>query len=310
LYGSVGWAGPLSKPSRADNMTNREKKNLRNGLLFVSPWILGISFFILYPVCASFYYSLCEYSVLMPAQFIGLGNYADLMSDDVFWKAMINTVYYAVVALPLGTIIAILLALLLNADIKGRTIFRTIFFIPTLVPLIALAILWIWIFNGEYGVLNYLLSFFGIQGPDWFGNPHWAMPSLIMTSLWGCGQAMVIYLAGLQDVPVELYEVAELDGAQYWSKIWHITLPLISPVIYFNVIIGIINTFQIFAVPFVINAPARSLLFYTVYIYDNAFRYLRMGYASAMAWILFIIILLLSGVATKYSKKYIYYAGK
>lgn len=291
-------------------MTTREKKNLRNGLLFVSPWILGISFFILYPVCASFYYSLCEYSVLMPAQFIGLGNYSDLIGDEVFWKALTNTFYYALVALPLVTLTAILLALLLNADIKGRTIFRTIFFIPTLVPLIALAILWMWIFNGEYGVLNYLLAFIGIQGPDWFGNPHWAMPALIMTSIWGCGQAMVIYLASLQDVPVELYEVAELDGAQYWSKVWHITLPLISPVIYFNIIIGIINTFQIFAVPFVINAPARSLLFYTVYIYDNAFRYLRMGYASAMAWILFVIIVFLSWVATKYSKKYIYYAGK
>ena len=291
-------------------MTRREKENLRNGLLFISPWIIGISGFIIYPICASFYYSLCEYSVLMPAQFIGVGNYTDLMTDEVFWKALWNTFYYAFFALPLGTMVAITLALLLNLDIRGRAFFRTIFFLPSLVPMIALAILWMWIFNGQYGILNYILSFFGIHGPNWLVDPSWTKPALIITGIWGVGQAVVIYLAGLQNVPTELYEAAELDGAKSFRKIWHVTLPMISPVIYFNFIMGLIGTLQIFAVPYVLNAPARSLLFYTMYLYDNAFRYLRMGYASAMAWILFILIVLLAAGATQLSKKYIYYAGK
>ncbi len=301
-------------------MTRREKINLRNGLLFVSPWIIGFCSFIVYPVIASLYYSLCEYSVLMPAHFIGLGNYTDLMTDDVFWQTLGNTVYYSMIAVPLGTILAIILALLLNVDTKGRAIYRTIFFLPTLVPMVALAILWMWILNGNFGILNYLLSLVGIDGPGWLVDPHWSKPGLIITSLWGVGQAMIIYLAGLQDVPQELYEASELDGARYWKKTWHVTLPMISPVIYFNVIIGIINAFQLFAVPYVLSStgngtagtgyPARSLLFYTMYLYDNAFRYLRMGYASAMAWIMLIIILILTFITTKYSQKYIYYAGK
>ena len=302
-------------------MTKCEKQNLRNGLLFVSPWILGISFFILYPALAAIYYSLCEYSVLIPPHFIGLGNYTDLMQDEVYWKAVWNTCYYVVFALPLGTLVAIALALLLNVETKGRGIFRTIFFIPSLVPLIALGILWTWIFNAEYGILNYLLSIIGIHGPNWLTDPDWAKPALIVTSIWAVGQAMVIYLAGLQDVPIDLYEASDLDGAKRWHKLWHITLPMISPVIYFNVIIGIINAFQLFAVPYVLSFstnsnigglgdPARSLLFYTTYLYDNAFRYLRMGYACAMAWILFIIIVLLTWLATQLSRKYIFYAGK
>jgi multiple sugar transport system permease protein len=298
-------------------MTRRQRENLRNGLLFVSPWLLGILIFLLYPIAASFYYSFCEYSVLTPTQYIGLGNYQDLMNDEVFWKSLWNTFIYAVVALPLTSIIAILLALLLNMDIKGKSFFRTIYFLPSLLPVIAVAILWQWIFNGQFGLLNYLLSFGGIAGPNWLTDPKWSKTALIIMSLWGAGNTMIIYLAGLQEVPQELYEAAELDGAVGLRKVWHVTLPMISPVIYFNVIMGIIGTLQVFAAPYIlgggagsIGAPARSLLFYTMYLYDNAFRYLRMGYASAMAWILFILILVCTWLATWISKRYIYYAGK
>ena len=296
-------------------MTRREKENLRNGLIFVSPWLAGILIFLVYPVIASLYYSFCEYSVLTPAQYIGLGNYQDLMSDEVFWKSMWNTFVYAVVALPLGSTIAILLALLLNMEVKGKAFFRTIYFLPSLLPVIAVAILWQWIFNGKFGLLNYMLSLVGIHGPNWLADPQWSKTALIMMSLWGAGNTMVIYLAGLQEVPQELYEAADLDGAIGLRKIWHVTLPMISPVIYFNVIMGIIGSLQVFAGPYILGggaagAPARSLLFYTMYLYDNAFKYLRMGYASAMAWILFIIILLLTWLATQISRKYIYYAGK
>ncbi len=291
-------------------MTRIKKENIKNGLFFMSPWIIGFSVFILYPVIASFYYSLCEYSVLMPAKYIGIRNYSNLFHDEVYWISVRNTFVYAIFALPIGTFMAIALALLLNADIKGKAVFRTIFFLPSLVPMVALAILWMWILNGQFGILNYLLSFLGIKGPNWLGEPQWAKPALIITSVWGVGQATVIYLAGLQDVPIDLYEASELDGAPWWRKVWHVTLPMISPVIYFNMIMGIIGTLQIFAVPYILNTPARSLYFYTMYLYDNAFRYLRMGYASAMAWILFILILLLTYVSTQISKKYIYYAGK
>jgi multiple sugar transport system permease protein len=298
-------------------MTRRQKENLRNGLLFVSPWLLGIIIFLLYPIAASFYYSFCEYSVLTPTQYIGLGNYQDLMSDEVFWKSLWNTFIYAVVALPLSSIIAIFLALLLNMDIKAKSLFRTIYFLPSLLPVIAVAILWQWIFNGQLGLLNYLLSWVGITGPNWLSDPKWSKTALVIMSLWGAGNTMIVYLAGLQEVPQELYEAAELDGAIGLRKIWHVTLPMISPVIYFNVIMGIIGTLQVFAAPYIlgggagsIGAPARSLLFYTMYLYDNAFRYLRMGYASAMAWILFLLILACTWLATLISKRYIYYAGK
>ncbi len=292
-------------------MTLRQKRELFYGLLFVSPWIMGMLMFVLYPVLASLYYSFCYYSVLSEPKFIGLGNYFDLFTDSVFWGSVLNTFYYAVFALPLGIAISVTLAMLLTVKVRGVTIYRTIFFLPSLLPVVALAILWLWIFNGEYGVLNFALSKLGIEGPNWLAEKNWAMPALIIMSFWGVGHMVVIYLASLQDVPQVLYEAAELDGASWWHKARHITLPMISPVIYFNLIMGIIGTLQIFAQPYIMTGggPARATLFYTMYLYDNGFRYLRMGYASAMAWILFIIILLLTLVATRISRKYIYYEG-
>jgi len=236
-------------------MTPFERRNLRNGLLFISPWLFGMAMFIAYPVGVSFYHSFCVYSVLQPAEWIGVGNYVDLATDPVVWKSLWNTLYYAAFALPAGVAVAFFLALLLNANVKGLAVFRTIYFLPSLVPMVALAILWMWIFNGEYGVLNYILakplSWIGQEPPGWLSDPRWAKPALILTSLWGCGQQMVIYLAALQDVPEQLYEAAELDGANWIQKTRHITVPMISPVIYFNVVIGIIGTFNIFAVPYI-----------------------------------------------------------
>jgi len=292
-------------------MTNREKHELKYGLLFVSPWIIGMLVFVLYPVLSSLYYSFCYYSVLTEPQFIGLGNYSDLFSDAVFWTSVLNTFYYACFALPLGIAISISLAMLLTMKLRGVTLYRTIFFLPSLLPVVALSILWLWIFNGEYGVLNYLLSKLGIEGPNWLAEKSSAMPALIIMSFWGVGHMVVIYLAALQDVPQSLYEAAELDGASWWDKTRHVTLPLISPVIFFNLIMGIIGTLQIFAQPYIMTqgGPGRATLFYTMYLYDNGFRYLRMGYASAMAWVLFVIILLLTFLATKLSRKHVYYEG-
>jgi multiple sugar transport system permease protein len=294
-------------------MTKGEKRNLRNGLLFVSPWIVGISCFLLYPIFSSLYHSFCDYSVLERPVWIGVANYVDLARDQVFYKSLWNTFFYAFFAIPLGLGISLILALLLNAKIRGLAAYRTIFFLPSLVPIVAMAMLWMWIFNGQYGVLNYFLSFLGIRAPAWLMNVHWSKPALIIMSFWAIGYSMVIFLAGLQDVPVSLYESAEIDGANFLHKIRHVTIPMISPVILFNVIMGIIWTFQIFARPYIMTpgpgGPARSTTFYTLYLFQTAFEDLRMGYASAMAWILFLIILSLTLLSIRLSRDRVYYAG-
>jgi multiple sugar transport system permease protein len=289
------------------------RRSFYAALAFISPWLVGLCVFTLYPIIASFYYSLCDYSVLQPALFIGGANYADLVHDEVFWKSLRNTAFYAAFALPLGLIVSLGLALLLNTGLRGMALYRTIFFLPSLVPLVALAVLWLWIFNGEQGVLNYFLSLFGIRGPGWLADPAWTKPALVIAGIWGVGQAIVIYLAGLQDVPVHLYEAADLDGAGWWSKIRHVTLPMISPVILFNLIMGIIGALQYFTVPYVMTPqgqPARSAYFYIMYLYDNAFVYLKMGYASAMAWILFVIIIVLTALALRLTARHVHYEGE
>jgi len=293
-------------------MTPSERRNLRNGLLFISPWIVGFCVFMLYPVVSSLYFSFCDYSVLERPVWLGAENYTELAHDDVFWTSLGNTAYYAVIALPVGMMLAISVALLLNTKVRGMTVYRTIFFLPSIVPVVAMAILWLWILNGRYGVLNYSLSLLGIPAkslPAWLENKHWAMPALILMGLWGIGHAMVIYLAGLQDIPVHLYESAEIDGASWWQKTVHITLPMLSPSIYFNLIMGIIGTFQIFAAPYIMTngGPERATHFYTFYLYNLAFEDLRMGYACAMAWILFLIILGLTLLATKASARHVHY---
>ncbi len=299
-------------------MTKRKRRELHNALLFISPWIIGFSIFYAYPIAASLWYSLCDFSVLKPAVFIGPQNYQALVLDPVFWQAVYNTAFYALFALPLMTITAVALALLLNTGARGMAIYRTIFFLPSLTPMVALAILWWWLLNGEYGVLNHLLNIvlhpLGIQAPAWLDSPVWSKPALVLMSLWTVGHAMVIYLAGLQEIPTQLYEAAAIDGASKWAKFRHVTIPLLSPVIFFNVVIGIIMILQVFTVPYVITkgegGPARSMTFYAMYMYDLAFRYLRMGSASAMAWLLFLAILGLTLVVFRVSRERVYYAGK
>jgi len=298
-------------------MTNRERRNLRNGLLFISPWLAGFAVFTAYPLGASLYYSLCDYSVLKPPVFVGCANYQELLLDPVFWKSLSNTLYFAVFFLPLATVLAIALALLLNTGVRGMTVYRTVFFLPSLTPLVALGILWMWMLNGEYGVVNYVLNLvlnpLGFQAPIWLQSTAWSKPAIVLMSLWGVGYAVVIYLAGLQDIPRQLYEAAELDGARWFAKLRHITLPLLSPAIFFNVVMGLIGGLQVFALPYVLTdgtgGPARSTLFYAMHLYNAAFRYLRMGYACAMAWLLFLIILALTLLVYRVSRKRVHYAG-
>lgn len=293
-------------------MTRKEKKETRSALLFASPWVIGFCVFLAYPLLASIYYSFCDYSVLRPPVWIGLRNYANLFQDEVFYKTLSNTAIYAIFALPLGMLVALGLALLLNTKVRGLAVYRTIFFLPSLVPMVSLAVLWLWLFNGENGLVNIGLGLLGIKGPNWLSDPEWSKPALILLSLWGTGNAMVIYLAGLQDVPVQLYEAADLDGASPWDKVRNVTIPMISPVILFNLIMGIIGTLQVFTVPYVMfpgGSPARSTYFYTMYLFDNAFRYQKMGYACAMGWIMFVIILVLTMVSLRLSEKHVHYGG-
>lgn len=294
-------------------MTRGERRDVRIGLLFISPWIVGFVAFTLYPVLASMYYSFCDYDVLSRPVWIGALNYRDMFTDSVFWKALYNTIYFAAFSLPLGVILALLVAVLLNNQVVLRPAFRTCFFLPSLVPMVAVAMLWLWIFNGSFGLLNYALAFLGVEGPNWLADEQWTKPALVMTSLWGVGGSMVIYLAALQDVPRELYESADIDGANAWHRLVHITFPMVSPVIYFNLVMGIIGSLQQFALPYVMfggSGVNRSALFYATYIYENAFSYNQMGYACAMAWVLFLLILGLTWVATKATRKHIYYGGE
>ena len=305
-------------------MNKEEKRNLRLGLFFISPWIIGVFAFAVYPLVSTVYFSLCDYSILSPAVYVGLDNYKGLFTDAIFWKSVYNTFFFALFAIPLGLIISLTLAILLNFDLPGKGIFRTVFFLPSLVPVVCLAVLWQWMLNGELGLVNNairpILATINslldthLVPPNWLQEPGYAKWGIIFTSLWGVGQAVVIYVAGLQDVPRHLYESADIDGANFWQKTWHITLPIISPVIYFNTIMGLIGAFQVFAVPYVMtgggDGPNRSLLFMATYLYQNAFDYWNMGYACTIGLTLFLLVLALTYGATKLSERHVYYAGK
>ncbi len=294
------------------------KRQAIAGFAFTSLWIVGLGLFTVYPVAASLFYSFCDYSILQKPVWIGMENYTNLVADDLFWKSLINTLIFAGFSVPLGMVVSLSLALLLNCEVQGRAIFRTLFYLPSIVPVVASSMLWLWMFNGEYSIINWALapvfSLFGASPPSWLGDPVWAKPAFILMSLWGVGNSMIIYLAGLQGVPKELYESATIDGAGPWSKFWNVTLPMISPVLYFNLIMGIIGALQVFAQAFIMTGgtegnPARSTLFYSLYLFSTAFYDLRMGYASAMAWILFMIIALFTWLATKAAGHSIHYTS-
>lgn len=288
------------------------RQNQITGLLFAMPWILGFLVFLAYPLLASFCYSFTSYSVLRPPIWIGVSNYQELLGDEVFHKSLANTLLFSAASVPLATTVAILLAMLLNTRVKGMAIYRTLFYIPSLVPMVALGVLWLWVFNGQYGLLNEGLKSIHVPGPPWLSDPAWSKWTLVLISIWGSGNAMVIYLAGLQDVPQSLYEAADLDGAKFWGKTRHVTIPMISPVILFNVIMGIIGSLQTFALPYVMfpgGQPARSTYFFSMYLYDNAFLYQRMGYASAMGWVMFAMTLTLTLLALRVSARHVHYEG-
>ena len=296
----------------------RESKIVRRkllwGLFFISPWLIGLIVFTAYPIGASLVYSMTDYDIMSPPKWVGIENYVDMLFDDpLFSKSLSNTVIFALLSVPTSIAVGFGLALLLNQKALGESIFRTIIFVPTLVPSVALAIMWLWLFNPQFGVVNGLLwELFGINGPGWLTDEDWSKPTLLLMSLWTVGYGVVIFLAGLQDIPQSLYEAAEIDGAGVAQKTRHVTIPLLTPVIFFQLVISIIAIFQIFTAPHVMTGgsgqPAKSLLFYVMYLYRQAFVYMRMGHASGMAWILFLIILACTLVIIRTSG-WVHYSG-
>ncbi len=292
--------------------SKRERREFVKGMAFVSPWFIGFLVFTLTPMGLSLYWSFCDYPLTQPPLFRGLENYRVILHETDFWISLKNTIYYACMALPAGMCVSLGLALLLNTKIRGLGIYRTIIFLPSLVPIVASALLWMWIFNAKYGLFNEVLAKLGINGPNWIADVNTAMPSLALMSLWGVGHTVIIYLAGLQDVPTELYEAAEIDGAESFRRMWHVTIPMISPVIFFNLIMAIIGTFQVFAVPYMMTqgGPFHATYFYTMYLYENAFQNCYFGFASALAWIQLLIVVVLTAFAFWTSTRWVHYQGK
>jgi len=288
-------------------------RNLRQGLLFASPWIIGFLGFTLYPIVSSFIYSLNVFTIMgQSMRWVGLANYKDLIEDPLLWKSLYNTLFMVVLGTPFHIFIAILIALLLNLKLRGMAFYRTIYYLPTIVPVIATSVLWLWIFNPEYGLINSFLGIIGIRGPGWLTDPTLVKPAFILMGVWTIGGTIVIFLAGMQDVPVSQLEAAILDGADWLQRVVYVTLPLLSPVILFNLIMGVIGGFQIFTQAFVMTngGPLDATLFYALYLYQNAFVFFKMPYASAMAWLLFLVVLLATMIIFRTSARFVYYEGE
>lgn len=287
------------------------KKSL-TGYAFISPWLIGFLAFTAYPFLTSVYLSFTRYNIVKPPVWIGTGNYQTLLTGDpLFWKSLSVTFQFAFVAVPLGVVLGVALALLLNLNIRGMGIYRTIFFLPSILPTVATSVVFLWLFNPEIGLINRLLATVGVTGPEWLQSPTWALPSLVLLSLWAVGGSMVIYLAGLKDIPVHLYEAATIDGANAWQRLRHVTLPMLSPVIFFNMVMGLIGVFQYFTEAYIMTqgGPEDSTHFYALYLFERAWRYLDMGYASAMAWVLFLIIMAFTGVLFGTQRRWVHYEG-
>lgn len=308
-------AVPLTRPAVAARKTSYARRRGNMGYLYITPWILGFIIFTAFPLLASFYLSLTQYAIISPPRFVGIENYRTaLFKDNLFWGSVQRTAYYAALNVALGLTGSLLLANLLNQRLKGTVILRTLCYLPSLTPIIASALLWSWIFQPKLGVLNYLLSRIGIEGPRWLQSTVWAIPSLIIMALWGGlgGSRMIVFLAGLQGVPQEMYDSAAVDGANAWHRFRHITLPMISPVIFFNMVLMIIGSFRVFSVAYVATGggPSYATYFYVYHLFQNAFAYMSMGYASALAWIFFALMLGFSYIQFRASGRWVFYSGE
>lgn len=291
-------------------MTNASRQRL-HGLLWISPWIIGTLLFLAVPVGMSAYYSLTDYSLIESPVYVGMENYKEMAHDAVFWKTLRNTGTYALGCVVLGTLVSVFIAVLLEQRLRGSGLVRAIVFLPTLIPIVSASIGWLWLYNGQYGLFNSLLRVIGIRGPDWLGDSRWAMPSLIIMAMWVVGSAVVICTAALREVPLSLYEAADLDGMGPMERFRHVTLPMISPAVMFNAVMAAIWGLQVFAVPLIMTkgGPHDSTLAYSMYVFRHAFEYGHMGYASALAWVQFLLAVIVTAAALWFARKFVYYRG-
>jgi multiple sugar transport system permease protein len=294
--------------------TNQQIKRALQAYLYLLPWILGLIIFWVGPIIASFYFSFNAYDVLTPPQWIGLTNYQKAFFDDqLFWPSLGRTLKYSGIVVPLGLMGSLSLAALLNRGVKGTNIYRTMFYIPRLAPAVATAMLWKWLFNPSLGPINTALGWVGIEGPGWMTRKEWAMPAIIIMNLWASvgGNTMLIFLASLQGVPQSLLEAAEIDGAGGWHKFRHVTLPMISPTILFNLVLGVIGALKVFTSAYVATegGPSYATWFYALHIYRHSFQYYRMGYGAALAWIFVVVVLFFTWIQMSLSNRWVYYEG-
>jgi multiple sugar transport system permease protein len=305
----------LPRRSGLGGLSLMQWREALHGYAFISPWVIGFLVFTLGPMIASLYYSFADYHIQRPPVFVGLRNYIHAVSGDrLFWLAVRRTVYWSLLTVPLGIAGSLCAAILLDQGTKGTAIYRTCFFLPSLTPVIAASLLWTWILQPDVGIMNTLLAQVGIRGPRWFSSVQWAMPALAMIALWNGigGSRMLIFLAGLQAIPESLYEAAAIDGAGFWRRHLHITLPMISPAMFFNIVLGLIGSFQVFDMAYVTTSggPAYATHFYALHLYRQAFVSFDMGYGSALAWLLFATILLLTLLQLKLQSRWVYYEAE
>jgi multiple sugar transport system permease protein len=301
-----------STTRRQPRFTAARRREALLGYLYISPWFIGFLFLTLGPMLASLYLSFTQYSMTSAPLFIGLQNYVKAFTQDkLFWTSVWNTMYYVVISVPLSICISLFLALLLDQGLRATRVFRTLFFLPSITPIVASVLLWKWIFQPDFGILNYLLHLVGITGPMWLASPEWVKPSLIVIALWSAvgGSQMIIFLAGMQSISADLYEAAAIDGTSRGQRFRFITLPLLTPSIFFNLILAIIAAFRTFTLAYIATegGPAYSSLFYVLYLFFNAFKFVNMGYAAALAWVLFVVVLALTAVQFQASRRWVYY---
>jgi multiple sugar transport system permease protein len=286
------------------------KREAIEGYISLFPWMLGFMAFTVIPIGVSMYASMTQWTGISPPEWIGFNNYIRMFTNDpLFWQALRVTVGFVLLSLPLKLILGLALALLLNLKIPGMNFFRTVFYIPAVISGVAVSLMWMWLLQPDTGVVNTMLHFAGIEGPNWFWDPNWALPSVALMSIWKVGGSAIIYLAGLQNIPAHLYEAAEIDGAGHWQRFWRITLPLLTPTLFFQLIIEMIDSFKVFTEAFVITrgGPLKATYFYLLYFYEEAFRNFNLGYASALALVLTVVILVTTLFVNYTSKRWVYY---
>jgi multiple sugar transport system permease protein len=302
-------AAPARRRTRRPAPGRLGRRNFLLGLLFISPWLVGFLAFLVYPIVANVWYSFTDYSGFGEAEFIGLDNYSRMRNDDLFWKSLYNTLYYTLLAVPIGVVVAITLAVAMNQSVREIPVYRAAIFLPSVLPIFALSFIFVWILNPRYGLVNHALGVLGVESINWLGDPTWARLSIVMLAQLGAGQFALIFLAGIRAIPSTLHEAAMIDGAGALRRFRHITLPLLTPLILYDIIIGLGLGLQIFTQAYIITegGPNNATLFYVLYLYRQAFRYGDFGYAAAMCWVLFLISLVLALAVFRTARRWVHY---